>query len=162
MKPLIVRYSRWYFILLPLAFLAFASSPFAILHEVKQLKRWDLFGLIAFSAAALLAGWSSILVFRRKPLLILDDKGLFAEELAVGIISWLDIEQAFLHERGMRKNRVELLLRNPDVYLKQRSGIRRALGDSEFVLSLKGADTSPEKLVAHISQRLNQQSSFNN
>ena len=156
MKPLIVRYSRWYFILLPLIFLALAYAPFAILHEAKQSKAWDFFGIIACIVMAILTAWSLILIFRRKPLMILNDEGVFAEELALGVIPWSDIEQAFLHERGMRKNRVELLLRNPDAYLTQQSGIRRARSNSEFILSLKGADTSPETLVAYISQRLNQ------
>lgn len=161
MKPLLVRYSRWYFIAQPLMLLAFVSGSFQLL--AKRSITEDYIGGTLFGLMVVLTGWGLVGIIQRKPRVVLNDNGLFVASLAVGTIPWPEIEQVFMHEIGWWKGGVELLLRNPELYLARRSRwqrliafLRVMLGEPPFGFQTKGFDASAETIVANIKQRLNQ------
>ncbi|QKG52814.1 STM3941 family protein [Hymenobacter sp. BRD67] len=163
MQPLLVRYSKWYFIFQPLAFLCFVSGAFGIFHEVKSLKVMDFIGILLFGVMAIVTGWGLLQLIRCKPFIVLNDKGVFSKDWGLGTIPWSDIEQVFISSERWPKN-VELLLRSPESYLKRQFWLRRiltacesAFGKSPFLLLTGMSDTSADTVVEYICQRLSQQ-----
>jgi hypothetical protein len=163
MQPLFVRYSRWYFVFQPLAFLACISSAVGIFHEVKSLQSTDFIGIILFGVMAVVTGRGLLQLIQRKPFIVLNDSGVFSEDWGLETIPWSDIEQAFISSERWPKH-VELLLRNPETYLKRQFWLRRILttcesvfGKSPFLLLTGMSDTSADTVVEYICQRLSQQ-----
>ncbi|WP_151088876.1 STM3941 family protein [Hymenobacter baengnokdamensis] len=163
MQPLIVRYSRWYFVLQPLMFVAFASGPFVILHETKHLKILDLLGIILLGTMAVITGWGLVQLIHRKPFIVLNDNGVFNKDWGMGTIPWSDIEQTFISSERWPKH-VELLICNPDSYLKRQFWLRRiltacesAFGKSPFLLLTGISDTTADTVVEYICQQLSKQ-----
>lgn len=118
------------------------------------------------------AGWASIIFFGScavvflkhlldsRPRIIIDDLGIFDRTLGIGVISWTDIQGAYL--RSICGNEFICLdLRNAENYLSQSSPVKRALagtnrvwGFTSISLNLCGVAAESNDVLELIRRRI--------
>ncbi|MCA8831087.1 STM3941 family protein [Hymenobacter pini] len=151
-ENLIYHNSRWRYALLTLGGLVFvAMGVFMIVTEGK----WGL-GLIsiAFFGTGVLVGIRQLLDSR--PRLQITDEGILDRTLGVGLIPWVDIDDAYVHSIN-QENFICLVLHNEEEYLQRLPPLKRklasanaALGFTMLSVNLSGVDLNPEQLLEYI------------
>lgn len=127
---------------------------------------------ILFIGGPKLIGWASIIFFGAgiplsiwqivdsRPRLKIDDTGIMDRTLGVGIISWQDIEGAYI-KSIQNNNFICLNLNNNDKYLRKITSVRKAmisanekLGFTPISLNLSGVDCNANEILELIMKTI--------
>jgi hypothetical protein len=136
MDRVVLKNSRWQYLLLLLASLGFVAGGVSILAMGKSsLAGWA--GIVFFGAWAL--------VFTRlvdaRPRLIIS--GILDRTLGVGIIPWSDIEGAY-HRSISGNHFICLILRDPETYRQRLSPLRRTVASANRALGFTDCQRAPK------------------
>ena len=144
MEKLVIKNSRWKYVLFLVICIAFVVANAGLLMEGEWLG-W--IGLVFFGSGIPLFIWQ---IMDSRPRLIIDERGVFDRTLGVGCIAWSDVQTAYVKSIS-GTDFICLELRNAEQYRKKSSAIRRAmttanrnLGFSDFSLNLSGVNAMTE------------------
>ena len=155
MEPLFVRQARWRFVLLALLMLPFALLGLFLASEDEPVEGG--FFVVLFGGLMLFA---LVQVFRRKPVITLNDAGIEDTRLKIGIIPYGEIVRAYELPYLWHKN-VQVQVRDPARFQQRQPGLLRSLGQlnasmgwTPFVLIMSSTDTKAQVVVDYINQQL--------
>ena len=146
MEKLVIKNSRWKYVLLLIGSIGFVVGGIWMLMRGKP-----------FGWAAIVFFGSGIPIFvwqlaDSRPRLLIDEQGVLDRTLGVGRIAWSDIRAAYV--RSIYGNDfICLELKNPEKYSHKLSKVKRAmaaanrgLGFTDFNLNLSGVDVSTDEV----------------
>lgn len=146
MEKLLIKNSRWKYVLLLIGSLGFVASGIWMVIEGKQ---FGWFAILFFGSGIPLSIWQ---IADSRPRLIIDEHGVLDRTLGVGLIPWSDIEAAYV--RSISGNDfICLELKNSEKYSQKLSKVKQAmaaanrkLGFTDFNLNLSGVDAKTEEV----------------
>ena len=151
-ENLIYYNSRWRYGLLVLLGLAFvAAGVWMIVADGEWLM--GMLSIVFFGACAAVGIWQFL---DTRPRLQITDEGIIDRTLAVGLIPWADITDAYV-QAVKQEYFICLHLRNEETYVAQLSPLRRkmtaanrALGFTALSINLSGVEINPDQLLEYI------------
>lgn len=146
MEKLVIKNSRWKYVLLLIGSLGFVAAG------IWMLIKGEWFGWLAilfFGSGIPIFIWQ---IADARPRLIIDEQGVLDRTLGVGRIAWSDIEAAYV--RSINGNDfICLELKNSEKYGQKLSKVKRAmasanrgLGFTDFNLNLSGVDARTDEI----------------
>jgi hypothetical protein len=146
MEKLIIKNSRWRYVLLLIASIGFVVAG---IWMVMRGKPFGWAAIVFFGSSLPLFIWQ---IVDSRPRLVVDEHGVTDRTLGVGRIPWGDIEVAYV--RSINGNDfICLELRNREKYWQKLSKVKRAmaaanrgLGFTDFNLNLSGVDVNTDEL----------------
>lgn len=151
-EDLIYYNSRSRHALLAAGSLAFVAMGAFIISRQEQV----LLGVVTvvfFGACAAVGTWQ---FFDRRPRLQINEIGILDRTLGIGLVPWVDIEDAYVASIN-NEHFICLHLENEDAYAGRLSPLKRklaaanhALGFTHFSINLSGVDLNPEQLLEYI------------
>jgi hypothetical protein len=154
MEPLVIRSSRWRYVLLLLVSAGFvAVGTLLVMRTPNQTVGWA--NVVFFGVCAATFLWQ---VVDARPRLVIDERGVFDRTLGVGVIPWSEIE-AVDPRAMMGQQFVSLTLRDPSLLTRRLPQWRRTLtranraaGFEELNLNLGGLAVGADVVVARLRQ----------
>ena len=154
--------SNWKIILKLLGLFLFVAVGYWLTTNPNPARRPDapLWGWVSIAAASVaLAAWIPELL-RRGPQVIISEAGIEDRRTRLGLIPWPEVAAARVSMYPGGSN-LMLTARNPDVWRERlgwsgraSTGLRRALGLSEFAIPISGLDRNPSEVVAVVRQHI--------
>jgi hypothetical protein len=146
MEQLIIKNSRWKYVLLLIGCIGFVVAGIWMVFAGKP---FGWLSILFFGSGIPISIWQ---LADSRPRLIIDEHGVSDRTLGVGRIAWGDIEAAYV--RSISGNDfICLELRNPEKYSEKLSKVKRAmaaanrsLGFTDFNLNLSGVDVRTEEV----------------
>ena len=146
MDKLIIKNSRWKYVLLLIVCIGFVTAGIGM---VINGERFGWLGILFFGSGIPLLIWQ---IADSRPRLVIDEQGVLDRTLGVGCIAWSDIEEAYV--RSISGNDfICLILKNPEKYAQKLSKVKRAmasanrgLGFTDFNLNLSGVDARTDEI----------------
>jgi hypothetical protein len=146
MEKLIIKNSRWKYVLMLVASIGFVVAG---IWMVIRGKPFGWVGVVFFGSGIPIFVWQ---LADSRPRLVVDERGVLDRTLGVGLIVWGDIEAAYV--RSINGNDfICLELRNREQYWRKLSKVKRAmaaanrsLGFTDFNLNLSGVDVNTDEL----------------
>jgi hypothetical protein len=146
MEKLIIKNSRWKYVLLLIGCIGFVATGIWIVVNGES---FGWVPILFFGSGIPVAIWQ---ISDSRPRLIIDEHGVLDRTLGVGRIAWSDIEAAYV--RSISGNDfICLELKNPEKYWQKLSKVKRAmaaanrgLGFTDFNLNLSGVDASTHEV----------------
>jgi hypothetical protein len=155
MDRVVLKSSRWHFLLLMLLSLAFVLAGVLMVWRDNLLAGWC--AIVFFGACSIVGVWQFI---DGRPRLVIDAKGIFDRTLGVGTIAWSDIESAYVMTVA-GNDFICLELREPGRFFPRLSAVRQALssanqalGATDFTLNLTGLQAGTGEVFELIIKRL--------
>lgn len=150
MEKIVIKTNRLrYFVLLIVA-IGFSVTGLLMIiksHEIKTtITGWSC--LLLFGGCVPLFVWQ---IIDSSPRLIIDDKGIYARSLKIGIIPWDEIEGAYIKSLG-RQAFICLQLKDYEKYLPKSSSLTNAIAATNKALGLSPISLSFSGIDADINQ----------
>lgn len=163
MEKLIIKNSRWKYILLLIASIGFVCAGIWMIIDGEW---FGWVGALFFGSGIPIFVWQ---IIDSRPRLIIDDNGILDRTLGVGYIAWRDIEAAYVQSIS-GNDFICLELRNTEHYAQKLSNVKRAmtaanrgLGFTDFNINLSGVDAKTDEVFELVMKycQLNQNSDLN-
>jgi len=146
MEKLIIKNSRWKYVLLLIACIGFVVAGIWMVIDGEW---FGWLSILFFGFAIPIFIWQ---IVDARPRLIINAHGVLDRTLGVGTIAWSDIEAAYV--RSISGNDfICLELKNPEKYSRKLSKVKRAmakanrtLGFTDFNLNLSGVDARTDEV----------------
>lgn len=142
MEKLVIKNSRWRYVLLLVGCIGFVAAG---IWMVIAGNSFGWLAILFFGSGIPVSIWQ---IADTRPRLVIDEHGVLDRTLGVGRIAWSDIEAAYV--RSISGNDfICLELKNAEEYARKLSKVKRAmaaanrnLGFTDFNLNLSGVDAS--------------------
>src|SRR5215210_1288333 len=146
MEKLIIKNSRWRYVLLLIGCIGFVAAGIWMVFAGKP---FGWLAILFFGSGIPISIWQ---LADSRPRLVIDEHGVLDRTLGVGRIAWSDIEAAYV--RSISGNDfICLELKNSEQYAQKLSKVKRAmvaanrsLGFTDFNLNLSGVNARTEEV----------------
>ncbi len=150
MEKISIGNSRLRYFVLLLASLGFVIGGLFLMSSKKEcLTQAPLWGsIIFFAACSIVFIWQ---IIDSRPRLVIDDNGIFDRTLRIGIISWADIEDAYLASIN-RQSFICLKLKDENKYLSKMTAIGKAIKSANIALGFQPININLSSLAVEPEQ----------
>lgn len=146
MEKLIIKNSRWKYVLLLIGCIGFVAAGIWMVIDGEP---FGWLGILFFGSGIPLSIWQ---IADSRPRLVIDERGVTDRTLGIGRIAWSDIEGAYVMSIS-GNDFICLELKNSEKYWQKLSKVKRAmatanrqLGFTDFNLNLSGVEASTDEI----------------